>query len=102
MMNGVWFDGSSIEGFAGSPKATCICARSGHLYCESPGEMDLSTARVICDVHMPDGTPFAGDPRYVLKRQLARAARLGLDVPCRPRAGIFCCSKYMPTAICCP
>ena len=35
-----------------------------------PWEMDLSTARVICDVYTPDGAPFEGDPRYVLKRQL--------------------------------
>jgi glutamine synthetase len=35
------------------------------------------TARVICDVYTPNGEPFLGDPRYILKRQLERARKLG-------------------------
>src|SRR5205085_2297771 len=41
------------------------------------GESQNRVARLICDVHTPDRTPFEGDPRWVLKRQIARAARLG-------------------------
>ena len=48
-----------------------------------------STARVICDAHTPDGAPFEGDPRYVLKRQLARAAALGLDYHVGPELEFF-------------
>jgi glutamine synthetase len=51
--------------------------------------MDLSTARVICDAHTPDGLPFEGDPRYVLKRQLERAAKLGLDYHVGPELEFF-------------
>jgi glutamine synthetase len=54
-----------------------------------PWEMDLSTARVICDAHTPDGAPFEGDPRYVLKRQLERAAALGLDYRVGPELEFF-------------
>jgi hypothetical protein len=49
-----------------------------------PWDMDLSTARVICDVYTPDGEPFEGDPRYVLKRQLQQATELGLEYQVGP------------------
>jgi glutamine synthetase len=51
--------------------------------------MDLSTARVICDAHTPDGAPFEGDPRHVLKRQLERAAKLGLNYQVGPELEFF-------------
>ena len=89
VMNGVWFDGSSIEGFARIAESDMYLRPDLDTFIVIPWEMDLSTARVICDVHMPDGTPFAGDPRYVLKRQLARAARLGLDYHVGPELEFF-------------
>ena len=46
-------------------------------------------ARLICDVHNPDGTPFVGDPRGVLKRALARAGELGLTFNAGPELEFF-------------
>ena len=46
-------------------------------------------ARMFCDIHLPDGTPFPGDPRYVLKRNLARAAALGFTFYVGPEVEFF-------------
>lgn len=46
-------------------------------------------ARLICDVHNPDGTPFAGDPRSVLKRALRRVQDLGLTFNVGPELEFF-------------
>ena len=84
--HGVWFDGSSVEGFARIAESDMYLLPDLSTFVVIPWEMDLSTARVICDAHTPDGSPFEGDPRYVLKRQLERAAQLGLGLPGRPGA----------------
>jgi glutamine synthetase len=87
--HGVWFDGSSVEGFARIAESDMYLVPDLSTFAVIPWEMDLSTARVICDVFTPDGTPFGGDPRYVLKRQLARAAELGLDYFVGPELEFF-------------
>jgi glutamine synthetase len=87
--HGVWFDGSSVEGFARIAESDMYLVPDLSTFAVIPWEMDLSTARVICDVYTPDGTPFGGDPRYVLKRQLARAAELGLDYFVGPELEFF-------------
>src|SRR6185503_1479559 len=53
------------------------------------GEDESRVARLICDIHMPDGNPFAGDPRQVLKRQMARAAELGYTMNAGMEAEFF-------------
>ena len=87
--HGVWFDGSSVEGFARIAESDMYLVPDLSTFAVIPWEMDLSTARVICDVFTPDGTPFEGDPRYVLKRQLARAVELGLDYYVGPELEFF-------------
>jgi glutamine synthetase len=87
--HGVWFDGSSIEGFARIAESDMYLQPDLDTFAIIPWEMDLSTARVICDVHTPDGLPYEGDPRYVLKRQLERAAQLGLDYYVGPELEFF-------------
>ena len=87
--HGVWFDGSSVEGFARVAESDMYLVPDLSTFAVIPWEMDLSTARVICDVHTPDGEPFQGDPRYVLKRQLARATALGLDYLVGPELEFF-------------
>ncbi|MFN3330888.1 MAG: type I glutamate--ammonia ligase [Caldilinea sp.] len=89
VLNGVWFDGSSIEGFARVAESDMYLTPDLDTFIVIPWEMDLSTARVICDVRTPDGAPFEGDPRQVLKRQLARAASLGLDYYVGPELEFF-------------
>ena len=87
--HGVWFDGSSVEGFARIAESDMYLKPDLSTFAVIPWEMDLSTARVICDAHTPDGAPFEGDPRYVLKRQLARAEALGLDYYVGPELEFF-------------
>jgi len=89
VMQGTWFDGSSIEGFARVAESDMYLTPDLDTFTVIPWEMDLSTARVICDVRTPDGAPFEGDPRQVLKRQLARAAELGLDYYVGPELEFF-------------
>ncbi|HET7678313.1 MAG TPA: type I glutamate--ammonia ligase [Candidatus Limnocylindrales bacterium] len=86
--HGTWFDGSSIEGFTRIAESDQWLKPDMDTFAElpwQPGHGDLGagplgsrgTARVICDVMTPKGDPFPGDPRFVLKRQLQRAADLG-------------------------
>ena len=76
----VMFDGSSIEGFGR------IDESDQYLYPELDSVAIFPwrpshgrVARLICDVHDPDGKPFVGDPRHVLKRALKRAEEMGFD-----------------------
>lgn len=87
--HGIWFDGSSIEGFARIAESDMYLVPDLETFAVIPWDMDLSTARVICDVYTPDGVPFDGDPRYVLKRQLQAAAELGLDYQVGPELEFF-------------
>jgi glutamine synthetase len=87
--HGIWFDGSSIEGFARIAESDMYLMPDLDTFVVIPWEMDLSTARVICDVYTPDGMPFEGDPRFVLKRQLERAEQLGLRYEVGPELEFF-------------
>jgi len=88
LAHGTWFDGSSIEGFTRIAESDQWLKPDMDTFAElpwQPGHGTLGagplgsrgTARVICDVYTPNGEPFAGDPRFVLKRQVARATALG-------------------------
>ena len=75
MEKGVWFDGSSVEGFARIYESDMVLRPDVNTYRLLPWEPQArKVARIICDVHRPDGEPFEGDPRYILKRAI-RAAR---------------------------
>ncbi|MBI1298630.1 type I glutamate--ammonia ligase [bacterium] len=86
---GIWFDGSSVEGFARVAESDMYLVPDLETFAPIPWEMELSTARVICDVHTPDGEPFAGDPRHVLRRQLERARNMGFDFMVGPELEFF-------------
>jgi len=92
--HGIWFDGSSIEGFARIAESDMYLVPDLATFAVIPWDMDLSTARVICDVYTPDGEPFEGDPRYVLKRQLQRAVELGLDYQVGPELEFFLFKRH--------
>lgn len=92
--HGLWFDGSSVEGFARVAESDMYLVPDLSTFAVVPWEMDLSTARVICDVYTPDGEPFGGDPRYVLKRQLERVQALGLDYQVGPELEFFLFERY--------
>jgi len=89
--HGLWFDGSSIEGFARIHESDMFLDPDLETFGIIPWERaaDSATAKVICDVYTPDGEPFAGDPRGVLRRQLKRAEDLGLRYMTGPELEFF-------------
>jgi glutamine synthetase len=75
---GVWFDGSSVEGFARIHESDMYLMPDPNTFCILPWESEnVRKARLICDVYTPDHKPFEGDPRYILKRAIQRAKDLG-------------------------
>ena len=71
--DGIWFDGSSVEGFARIQESDMHLVIDPDTYAVLPWTPDeMKRARVLCDIYQPNGEPFAGDPRGVLKRKLAR------------------------------
>jgi glutamine synthetase len=89
--HGVWFDGSSIEGFARIAESDMYLQLDLDTYALIPweSEADFRTARFICDVFTPNGDPFAGDPRRALKNVLAEAADMGYKFNTGPELEFF-------------
>jgi glutamine synthetase len=88
---GMGFDGSSIEGFARIDESDMVAM-------PDPATFDLlpwrprehkAVARMFCDILRPGGEPFEGDPRYILKRNLERAADLGYTFNVGPELEYF-------------
>ncbi|MBP5216531.1 MAG: type I glutamate--ammonia ligase [Bacilli bacterium] len=75
--NKIMFDGSSIEGFVRIKEADMYLYPDLDSFLILPFEEGV--ARFICDVHMPNGEPFSGDPRYILKKAVAKMKGLGID-----------------------
>jgi len=76
LTDGVWFDGSSIEGFARIQESDLFLKPDAATYAVVPWlAEDGKSARLICDIYRPDGKPFAGDPRFILKQAVAEAAK---------------------------
>lgn len=87
----VWFDGSSIDGFTRITESDMYLKPDLNTFAVLPWTMDGEdvTARLICDVYLPDGEPFEGDPRGVLKRQMAEAEKLGYTFNTGPELEFF-------------
>ena len=78
MTEGMGFDGSSIEGFARIEESDMIARPDPTTFQLLPWRpQDQPVGRMFCDILNPDGSPYEGDPRYVLKRILARARKKG-------------------------
>ncbi|UCC87035.1 MAG: glutamine synthetase [Anaerolineales bacterium] len=91
---GVWFDGSSIQGFARIHESDMVLRLDPATYRILPWKsLDRPTARIICDIYRPDGRPFAGDPRYILRRAIAKAQEMGLTYNCGPELEFFLLRK---------
>ncbi|GIM48058.1 glutamine synthetase [Collibacillus ludicampi] len=76
--NKMMFDGSSIEGFVRIEESDMYLYPDLSTWLIFPwGSEHGKVARLICDIYMPDGTPFEGDPRGILKRVLAEAKEMG-------------------------
>jgi len=91
---GIWFDGSSIEGFARIHESDMVLRPDPNTYCVQPwGAPGMQHGRLICDVYQPDGTPFPGDPRQVLRRAVERARALGFVYNTGPELELFLFKK---------
>ncbi len=76
--NGIWFDGSSVEGFARIQESDMQLRIDPDSYAVLPwSPLDMRRARVFCDIYYPNGAPFPGDPRGALKRALAKLRERG-------------------------
>jgi len=80
MNNECMFDGSSIEGFARIEESDMYLRPDPDTFVIFPWRPQVGKeARLICDVYTAEGEPFKGDPRYVLKKVIARANAMGYD-----------------------
>jgi glutamine synthetase len=92
--NGVWFDGSSIEGFARIQESDLFLKPDLSTYSLVPWLSDNGkTARIICDICRSDGTPFEGDPRFVLKKVIAEATEMGFQYNVGPEPEFYLFDK---------
>ncbi len=94
LAEGMGFDGSAIEGFARIQEADMVARPDPSTFQIIPWRSETQVARIFCDIYDPDGTPFDGDPRHVLKRQLDRAAELGFTFYVGPELEYF----YFPNS----
>ena len=87
---GIGFDGSSIEGFSRVSESDMLLKPDPSSFQVLPwrGE-EMPVARIFCDILLPDGSPSYVDPRWVLKRQLAKAAQLGFTFYTHPEIEFF-------------
>ena len=70
---GIWFDGSSVEGFARIQESDMHLVVDPDTYAVLPwSPADMKRARFFCDIYTPSGEPFEGNPRNVHKRELSR------------------------------
>jgi glutamine synthetase len=87
---GQGFDGSSVEGFVRIEESDLVAMPDLKTFRILPWSInDEKVALVICDVLNPDGTPFVGDPRYVLRKTLSRIAEKGWTFYCGPEIEYF-------------
>ena len=79
--NKVMFDGSSIEGFVRIKEADMYLHPDIETFMVLPFENDEygGVASIICDVYTPEGKPFVGDPRFILKRQIKKMNDMGIE-----------------------
>ncbi|RJP50562.1 MAG: glutamine synthetase [Anaerolineaceae bacterium] len=88
--DGAWFDGSSVEGFARIQESDMRLKIDTDTYAVLPWSSPESRrARVFCDIYMPDGSPFEGDPRGTLKRMLKKIADRGWKYNIGPEPEFF-------------
>ncbi len=88
--NECMFDGSSIEGFVRIEESDMYLRPDPNTFVIFPWRPQPGrVARMICDVYNPDGTPFEGDPRYILKKVLKEAEEMGYTFNVGPECEFF-------------
>lgn len=94
LTRGVWFDGSSIEGFARIQESDLFLKPDPTTYCVVPWDSENGkTARFICDLYKSDGTSFEGDPRFILKKAVLEASKLGYEYNTGPEPEFYLFKK---------
>src|SRR5512137_1773752 len=87
---GMGFDGSSIEGFARIDESDMVALPDPNTFVILPWRpKEKGVARMFCDIVTPDGKPFEGDPRYVLKRNLEKIKQKGFTYYTGPELEYF-------------
>ncbi|MGI8406937.1 MAG: glutamine synthetase family protein [Actinomycetota bacterium] len=89
---GIGFDGSAIEGFARVQESDMLARPDAGTFQIMPQRADATeggVARMFCDIYTPDGRPFWGDPRFVLRRNLQKAAEKGFSFYVHPETEFF-------------
>lgn len=100
LINGIWIDGSSIEGFARIHESDMYLMPDADTYALLPWRNNVNTgrvARLICDVYTPNHEQFEGDPRQILKRALAEAKSMGFEYFTGPECEFFLFPKDKET-----
>ncbi len=98
--DGVWFDGSSVEGFARIQESDMRLVPDPETYAVLPwSQPERRRARLFCDIFDPDGAPFAGDPRGVLKRTLSRLEERHWSFNVGPEPEFFLLRRNGPEGI---
>ena len=97
---GVGFDGSSIEGFSRISESDTLLRPDPSTYQPLPFDEDsgYQTARMFCDITMPDGDPLYADPRQVLRRQVSAARDMGFEFMASPEIEFYVCLLYTSDA----
>jgi len=87
---GIGFDGSAIEGFARVTESDMLALPDPSTFQVLPWrDQSPATARMFCDIVMPDGSPSYADPRHVLKRTLSHAAEKGFTFYTHPEIEFY-------------
>ncbi len=87
---GIGFDGSAIQGFARVYEADMVAHPDPSTFQLLPWRgTTQGTARMFCDIRLPDGSPAFADPRYVLKRALRKAADMGFTFYTHPEIEFY-------------
>ena len=90
LTRGMGFDGSAIEGFARAEEKDLYALPDPNTFAVLPWRpRENAVARMFCDIVNPDETPFEGDPRFVLRRNIERAARMGFTYYVGPEIEYF-------------
>ena len=97
--DGFGFDGSSVEGFARIDESDMVAFPDPGTFQILPWSPSATpVARLICDIRKPGGESFEGDPRYVLKRNLQKAAKYGYTCNIGPELEFFYFKSNIDTA----
>src|SRR6185503_18331000 len=96
---GMTFDGSAIDGFSRVQESDVLARPDPNTFEMLPWiEGEAQTARMFCDIENLDGSPFEGDPRQVLKRNLDRAREMGFSFYVAPEMEFFYFADGDPTS----